>query len=610
MAHSDARFGFKANLGRDDFDLSQKRGFTSACGMLLPIWQDFATPGDAYYMQHDMPLLRSSVLASPAMIDVKVHFETFFVPIQMIYQPFENVLFGLTPILSQLYNTNLLDEHGYRLPKMDYASYMTWARNEVNQSDPVKRDIYVDGFRLSDLFGLCPDAWRYSSSSTPATRQAQTTPNFFPWQLCAYHCIYEYYYRLDDKEYFRKDTFNLDDCYAYNTFDKDTSYGLNFRVWQIHQRPWDFDYFTSIYRSPIISEQNVWYSGSVLNPDQYSDLINYNGISRQTIPVEKEGDIALNPSNAHAFSSRFEQSQTFSNNQDRLQANYSTALLRQMFANEKLAMITGRTKKNYDSQVLAHYGFNVPHDVKHDITMIHHDVYELNVQEVTSLASTSDSPLGELAGKSYAAGNGEQFKFVAPCHGVIMTIFSVEPKRRYFGGFDRINAIDDIFDLPTPEFDRLGNQPMFRYESGWDTLLNDTFYSSEIIGWKERYYAFKRRYDRSTMAFGYDHLNSDTNTWSSYMLSFRPFANYVDDSSLGVPNQRPDLEDRFYIDRGALDACTLTPFVHGWLQNASGENWNITPWLAYQRDPFIVNSYIKCKKVSWMSKDGEPIYNF
>ena len=39
-------------------------------------------------------------------------------------------------------------------------------------------------------------------------------------------------------------------------------------------------------------------------------------------------------------------------------------MIRQLFANEKLAMITGRTKKNYDSQVLAHYGVSVPHDVK------------------------------------------------------------------------------------------------------------------------------------------------------------------------------------------------------------------------------------------------------
>ena len=70
--------------------------------------------------------------------------------------------------------------------------------------------------------------------------------------------------------------------------------------------------------------------------------------------------------------------------------------------------------------------------------------------------------LGELAGKSYATGNGQQFKFTAPCHGVMMTIFSIEPKRRYFGGFDRINAVSDAFDFPTPEFDRLGNVPMFR----------------------------------------------------------------------------------------------------------------------------------------------------
>ena len=51
------------------------------------------------------------------------------------------------------------------------------------------------------------------------------------------------------------------------------------------------------------------------------------------------------------------------------------------------------------------------------------------------------SPLGELAGKSYSAGNGKQFKFTAPCHGVIMTIFLlVEPKKRYITQFDRINA--------------------------------------------------------------------------------------------------------------------------------------------------------------------------
>ena len=34
MAQSDARFVYKANLGREDFDLSQPLGLTSAAGML------------------------------------------------------------------------------------------------------------------------------------------------------------------------------------------------------------------------------------------------------------------------------------------------------------------------------------------------------------------------------------------------------------------------------------------------------------------------------------------------------------------------------------------------------------------------------------------------
>ena len=82
MAKSDARFEYKANLSRTDFDLSQRLGFTCAPGMELPIWYDFASPGDSLFISHDMPLLRSDNLARPAMIDVKVHYETFF-PMQM-----------------------------------------------------------------------------------------------------------------------------------------------------------------------------------------------------------------------------------------------------------------------------------------------------------------------------------------------------------------------------------------------------------------------------------------------------------------------------------------------------------------------------------------------
>lgn len=584
MAKSDARFEYKANLSRQDHDLSQRLGLTSACGMLLPVWYDFATPGDSYYMSHDLPLLRSSVLAQPAMIDVKVHYETFFVPMQIIYQPFEQTMFSLTNPQSSFINSHLDIQHlqNNKFPLFDYGTFVSDVR-----SNRYTDNIHADAFRMADLLGLCPDAF------TTHSLQSVYTPNFFPWQICAYHAIYEYYYRLDDKSTFDNTFFNWDQHY-----DDTSGVQMNYDFMRIYQRPWDFDYFTSVYRSPIVSDANMQRVLAVGNSPK-SDLVDGSQSGIGFYGAQASVNENMNAVSSYTGS-------TFSQNE--IAKNISTAAIRQMFANEKLAMITGRTRKNYDSQVLAHYGVPVPHDVKHDITMIHHDIYNLNVQEVTSLASTSSDPLGELAGKSYAAGNGKQFKFTAPVHGVIMTILSIEPKKRYFGTFDRINAVSNAFDFPTPEYDRLGNMPMFRYECGYAPAVGDTRDNSDIVAWKERYYANKRKFDKTTYAFGYGNQSAFTNNWAAYMLSFRPFATYWDNNN--APDQRPDLENRFYIERNALDACCLVRYLYGWKADSQGEYWDTTPWLVYQRDPFIVNSFIKCKKVSWMSKDGEPIYDF
>ena len=115
MAQSDARFGYKANLSRDSHDLSRQFGFTCGPGMLLPIFEDVATPGDSYYIKHDLTYLRTLPLLAPSMIDVKVHFESFFVPMQMIYQPFENTIFSLKNLQSSLYNMANLQNNNFPL---------------------------------------------------------------------------------------------------------------------------------------------------------------------------------------------------------------------------------------------------------------------------------------------------------------------------------------------------------------------------------------------------------------------------------------------------------------------------------------------------------------
>ena len=584
MAKSDARFDYRANLNREVFHLGEPFGFTAAPGQLLPVFADIASPKDTYYINHDLEYLRTLPLVAPAMIDVKVHLESFFVPFQMIYQPVEETIFStLTP---QSSNYDITAFRNNNFPVGDFASL----RNSYGTATYQHTKARLDAFRISDMLGL--NAYSYAFDSNNPS-YFHWNPNVFPWQLLAYHCIYQYYYRLDDKTQFDNNFFNWD--YWFNQGTVNLSIGIH----EIHQRPWDFDYFTSSYRSPIVSNSNMQ---NILPASSfYSDLV-----SNYTLPINSVGGGVTGNDDSNAFSSYYPS--TYDQNTSHM--SVSTALIRQMFANEKLAMISGRARKTYDAQVLAHFGVEVPHDPKHDIAFIGRDTYELKVGEVTSLSSTSTAGLGDLAGKGWAAGKSKGHKFVAPVHGIVMTIFSVEPLKRYYGGFDRINALTNAFDLPTPEFDRLGNMPMFRYETG-ELAGSGVVTATDIVAWKERYYAFKRRHPKVTLAFMNNRPSVGYNDRSAYMLTSAPFGAYT---STNNHTARPDLESRFYIDTNCMDGMMLQPYLGIWQNGLSGEetseNWNKTPWLAYARDPFIVDLDMKVKKVSWMSKDGEPIYNF
>ena len=589
MAQSDARFGYRAKLSRTDHDLSRQFGFTCAPGQLLPVHADILTPHESVYIDHDLTFLRTAPLAAPAMIDVKVHYETFFVPMQMIYQPFENTIFSINQLQSSLYNLNNLQNNNF--PLFDYSGFVTTITGSTYQ----RTSLHMDAFRLADMLDLNAPCMAFDANN-PTLNDYK--PSFFPWQLLAYHTIFNYYYRLDDKTQFSHACCNYDKFYA-STSAVD---GNNFEMMRIHYRPWKFDYFTSLYRSPIVSADNMQSIRSLNSV--YSELVAFNAK-----PLTSTGSVL--PSNGSNNSVRgFGVESSSSYAQAIEQGGRSTSMIRQMFANEKLAMITGRARKTYDSQVLAHFGVEVPHDVKHDLTLIGADSYPVHIGEVTSLASTNDAGLGDLAGKGWAQGKGKHtHKFTAPCHGVIMTIFSIEPEQRYYGGFSRINAISNAFDIPTPEFDRMGNVPMFRFETA---ARLSTQSPTDEIGWKERYYASKRRANKTTYGFANPDTTAGYNSYSSYMISNVQFGNGPSlNPSVATPT--PHLESAFYINSHAMDALMLMPYVDYWVDGTGSgetENWNKTPWLCYARDPFIVDSFVKVKKISWMSKDGEPIYPY
>ena len=591
MSNSDARFEYRAKMNREVHNLGEPFGFTCAPGQLLPCFEDIATPGDTYYINHDLEFLRTLPLTAPAMVDVKVHLESFFVPFQMIYQPFEETLFSLKNPQSSNY-----DITGFKNNNFPVGNFADLIGANMYGGTYKHTKARFDAFRISDMLGM--NAYAYAFDSNYDSIFAYC-PNVFPWALLAYHTIFQYYYRLDDKTQFDNSRCNWD--YWYNS---SSAVNMDIGMHEIHQRPWDFDYFTSSYRSPIVSNVNLQ---TVLPLGQYSDLLSGSTLApRDTFGSSVTGQALYDNEKVVSFAAASAGSYTPAASN----LATSTASIRQMFANEKLAMITGRARKTYDAQVLAHFGVEVPHDPKHDIAFIGQDTYDINIGEVTSLSSTTSAGLGDLAGKGWCVGKSKGHKFTAPCHGVIMTIFSVEPKKRYFGEYNRIYALTDAFDLPTPEFDRLGNMPMFRFETG-ERSGTGAVTDTDIVAWKERYYWNKRRHPKATLAFMNNRPIVGYNDKSSYMLTSAPFGAYTRTNN---HTARPELESRYYIDTNCMDAMLLQPYVGIWQNGEDGEevseNWNATPWLAYSRDPFIVSLDMKVKKVSWMSKDGEPIYNF
>lgn len=603
MSQSDARFGYTAKMSRQDHDLGRPFGFTCASGMLLPIHSDVVSPGDTLYVKHDLPFMRTSPLAAPAMVDVKVHFETFFVPFMLIYQAAENTLTSINQQFSSFFAYSQFMNNNF--PLFDYSNYIS-----VLKTNYATNEDRAEAFRLADMFGLNAENF-CTWSGQRAQPWLDYAPSFFPWQILSYKAIFQYFYRLDDKSQFDNQGCNWDRYYNQST---PITPSVDFM--KVYSRPWHFDYFSSMYWSPIVSSANLQ---RVLGDDTYSDLMVGNStIPQKTVPVNLTGSQLGSDPNTSIRSYSSDYNSTFS--ADQLQGAISTAMIRQMFANEKLAMITGRARKNYDSQILAHYGVNVPHDVKHELTLIGHDEYTLQVGEVTSLASTDDAPLGELAGKGWASSreNGKvirQHKFTAPVHGIVMTIFSVEPLRRYYGGFEKQNAVVDAFDLPVPEFDRLGNQPVFRFEVGSKSISSEK--ATDIVGWKERYYSWKRRAPRCTLAFSSGIVGQGANNYDAYMLASRPFSEpdafFVNGSTVYKQSQ-PASESRYYIPFNAMDNVMLQKygfgFANGDAHDPDVEDWNNQPYLAYIRDPFIVDCKPTVKKVSWMSKDGEPIYPY
>lgn len=276
----------------------------------------------------------------------------------------------------------------------------------------------------------------------------------------------------------------------------------------------------------------------------------------------------------------------------------TTARLRTMFALDKLERITARAGKHYDDQTLAHFGFKVNQGLSGEVYKIGSWHTQLGISKVVSTADTENAPLGEMAATGYAVLDARKkgFKFTAPCHGIVMCIWSCAPRYKYVGTVDKLGMKTKLWDFYKPSLDNLGKQPIFGYEFGGlhgmvsDPIPDYTNVNTDVEGWQWRFMESKVKYDRASFVF----MTTSKNPWSMTAIATTyvcPFVSPADMNKLF--NVEYDTQVKWPEEGTEQDHRT-------WVGNFLN---------AYLRDPFTIDFFMKSSKVSTMSTFGDLSLN-
>lgn len=606
---------FQSHLSRHSHDVSQGYTSTLTTGPIVPQYFDILSPGDSvYYKTHVFARLRDIVTAFLGEIDL--HVDYFFVPLQMLYLPAGSILTNTNEVLSSKFKESIYK----RFPLLNVMGSISQPTNPFGFLQGHEECYAKEVSRLFDALNMNPFASLWSGMhgtgwSKPDAAISDTyciNPAVVPWALGAYQAIYQRYYRNDELETFDVASYNIDQYDTVSTF-------INQRLTRLHyiQRP--NDYFTNIRVSPIFSAVNAA-GNSFDNVEQYPEnggnplgdtpnelfsVLQWLGARPQNYVAQvygsqySDGD---DVDNSFGFVGSTQQV-TADNGLSYLNANN----IRALFALDKYQRIFGRAKKTYDDQILAHFGIKIPHDVKHDITHLKHYRTVLMAEPVIGSSyngTDTSSLLGQVGGQGTARMDTDGEKFTAPVHGVFMAVMYAVTKPRYIGTYSRLHDLYDFYQYPQPEFDKLGAEPHYAFESN-PYYLHESSLRAIRDGWQNRYSPFKKKYNRASIYYmgkntEFGQRTAGNNVFSAWVLSKSPYYTQVNGAAQYTESHFVEAW-RLFESPHALDNVMLTPYVGTW-----SDDFYTAPYLMFRTDPMVIEFMCNCKKVSFMSELGEP----
>ena len=547
----------KAQIGYNGFDMSQLTKFSSTVGELLPVYFDILEPADKITASIELKT-RTQHLAASAMCNIKEHVEWFFVPITQLYSIFGDWRFQIQDVKTSLISPSQLQKQIPYLPPSAFNGFV----------DDIGTDVLYDYY----FNNLEDTSWRiFELLGVPVKRllDGVVMPvGISPLLFCAYQKIYFDYYRLTEWEANDPTFYNLDAFYSNpNSLDSQDLY----KYATMRYRPQSKNFFNTGFSSPLLGATSVGsysqFSGATNSSlmDSFNQWLldaTYNVVSPSG-QAENTNPTSVKPLITSTFTRDM---------------SVSPTSIRTSFAIQKMLEVTRRSGKHYDKQVLAHYGCDVPEGIAGEVMYLgsQHgsiqigDVIATSAGQAGSGSSTVSSVLGQVGGKGYGYIKGETIKFTAPCHGVLMAIFSAEPDLDYeITGVDRLNTLINLNDWYIPEYDNLGMQPLWWYQIDIDSVEP----TRDFLHYQYRYMERKTKFNRNC-----GNLSGSLSYWTTKgVVNFnplKPVSNYL-------------------VNPRSLDPIMLVSYN-------PGQDYDS----CFETDPLFHQLYCDVKKASKMSTYG------
>lgn len=609
-------------LGRNSFDLSQKKLFTASAGELLPCFCQEVLPGDKFVIRVQ-DFLRTQTCNTAAYSRMKQYVHFFYVPTRILstlfgqyvtrsprvdstsFSPFSGspiddtfskyrgrFTFPVYPVISSL----CLREGG----SFDYSSFKNKPISSILSSPDFQEDIFryqslkllelldygVGSFQYNILAPTDSDSYDFASQDfgvgTSLTSSNQTRCNAF--RLLAYNRIYQDFYRDSRLETFNSIYSNIDDItnsksLSYPQKDVDAAWINKFAdgTFRIRYRNYPLDYFTS-------SDVNPFRQDSLLNRAPFQKGVNMTSV----LGMSPGTDVNLAyPVNGVIGSQMPVLSPTFDVN--------NVTALRALYALERWSSRQAHAKsQSYADLVKAHFGIDVI-DEYDKARFLGGASSPVVISENISTADTEGASLGSLSGVGKSNLSDNTISFSAKEHGIIMGIFSIMPEPDYNAyGIDRQNLHSLPEDFFTPEFDGLGYQAVNTVElSNVATSNLIPTINSTPVDKLNKVFGFMPIYSEYRTAIDKVYGDFKTELPLSYWVNPRRIASYNDTITASFGKVLPsDLDSIFQIN---------------WLQlldvPAIGNKQKALTTVQFN-DQFFVNMYLDCKAIRHMSSDG------